>query len=188
MRDYGWEIIDKESNKIISLPGNWRARFTGEDVGGLQRLNKEGSEFDGSNLYLSQLSKDNNMIDLSSKRMFSKVFHLSPTSFSQPSFHGYWYNLVLKLSPYTNAIYIHKDKRKVYAHTKSDLIEICNTSRTTFYKFYNEAYQKNYIKPFGDNDDDRLYILNPKYALNGNKMFKDIYILFKESRKDIEIS
>jgi len=129
-------------------------------------------------------SADEDCIYINDKELFTKTYHvIGKPEFSSSSYYDFWMTLITRLGYKTNAVYIKQvdNGRFIYAHSKEELILLCNTSKTTFYRFYKEAYKNNYIGEFNCEKQGLLFVINPKYALNGNKLLRSIYHLFEES-------
>lgn len=126
-------------------------------------------------------------IDLKDNRSYTKVFQFTQDNveFSKSSYMGYWFYLIRQMFPNENTIWVMKNSRKHYASSIEDLAGICGVKTSTFYKFFKEAKSKSYIMRADKGEDvDIKFVINPKYALNGNSMLRDLYILFNKNTPD----
>lgn len=181
------EITNLETGEIIS---NWVAEIKGLNyVNDNLRtvMNVGGIKFDSSNIGIYLEAEDDEIedfhpifgeyVELRDKRKFSKVFQLSDPEFSRGTYYQYWFRLILHLSKNTNVIFS-RNPIKV-CDSKDELTKLVDGSRATFYRFYSEASSKRCIAEFVLNNE-RFFIINPLFGLNGYRMPKILVALFTD--------
>ncbi len=125
------------------------------------------------------------------RKKFTKVYHRHIPKFTNPTYAGFWFDLITRLSHNSNIIYCYHNNKIVYATTRKDLMKICQAKQSKFYAFLKECIAKNYIVELGIlrrgiMTNQRLYIINPYYALNGNRIPEVLYNLFNKPVEDYQ--
>lgn len=190
-------ITEKSTGNVLSSD-DWEASVIDPTLPNpddlLINLNKKGTRFDSSNLHLSVPSDDEESVDskettphpdfgnyinlFNKRRRFTKVFHNIIPIFSNPTFKAFWFDITIRLTQDTNIIYTIKNKQIRFANSRQDLMEICNAKQSKFYAFLRECLANSLIAEF--RTDTVLFIVNPYYALNGNRIPEVLYDLFNK--------
>jgi len=176
------EIINNETGEIIK---DWSAKVKGlkyvnPDIHTV--MNVKGIEFDSSNIgvyseeEINKKSKAEDVhpifgpyVSLKNNKKYSKVFQLSDPEFTHGIYYKYWLEILLHLAKDTNVIYKREPKLQV-CNSKEELRKLVNGGHTTFYEFYKEATSKRCIAQFKIDNKQKFFVINPVYALNGNRM------------------
>ena len=196
-------VITEKSTGNILPSDDWEASVINPPISEseelLIRLNKKGTRFDSSNLHLSvPTDKDlvkseaiaphpefGNYTKLSNKRKrFSKVFHSVVPTFSNSTFKAFWFDITIRLTQDTNIIYTIKNKKTRFANSRQDLMDICDAKQSKFYVFLRECLEKSFIAEF--KTDTVIFIVNPYYALNGDKIPDILYDLFNKPAENYQ--
>ncbi|KKL98508.1 hypothetical protein LCGC14_1823690 [marine sediment metagenome] len=111
---------------------------------------------------------------------YSRINQSTQLEFSKQTYPFYWLKLILHLDYWTNAIYTKwlPNGRRIYAKNIEHLMTITTASKTTVYQFYNDISQRHYISKWNSAKLGEVYVLNPKYVVNGGKVLSEVYFLF----------
>ncbi len=197
-------IIDKSTGEI--LPSNqWEAVILDPEIDPenlIINLNKKGTRFSAKNIHLRMSQEQvegekldepcsevhplyGKFIDLyDHRKKFTKVYHRHEPQLTNLTYGAYWLKLTMRLTKDTNIIYMIEDKKIRFAHSRQDLMEICKAKQAKFYMFYRECLEKSFIAEF--RTDKLIYIVNPHYALNGNKIPEVLYNLFNKPLEEYQ--
>lgn len=121
-------------------------------------------------------------VDLHSKKAFTKIFVENTVEFTVSCYKGYWCTLIEHLTFNENAIWIlDKETKKLRpARTHLEVMGLLGIAKATYYQFYKELKGNGYIARFetGIDNSKSKFVINPKYALNGNEMPIYLFNLF----------
>lgn len=123
------------------------------------------------------------MCDLSSSKQFSKIFHSKDPEFSKDTYYKYWYNICRNLGRDTNIVM----NRNPTLHFVNDICEfesICGSSKSVTYRFIKECMNRGLLM-MAKFAGRKIFIADPNYSLNGNKMPVTLMNLFKKAREEI---
>lgn len=118
---------------------------------------------------------------------FSKLFQLEDPSFDIMTYYGYFYKCLLHLEMFTNRIVYHRPKEGNKPINEKDFEELFKANAKTVKRFLNYCKEKNLIAKISKNDELYGYVVNPLYALNGNKMNVMLYTIFADCELDKHI-
>lgn len=113
---------------------------------------------------------------------YSKVFHLEDPNFEVSSFYSYFYKCLLHLEMSSNRIVFHthiSEPNKPIDEV--DMENLFQCSDKTVKKFINFCINKNIMARIDKNGKLFGYVINPIYALNGNRITSNLYLIFGEN-------
>ncbi len=158
MAKHGLEIIDEDIDDLISDENP-------------EKLSRNVQIF---------LDKQNEfgefMQDFNKGKIFTKMYQTEDPEFSKKSYYQFWHKLCCNLEKDTNIVCNRKPVRHRVTQI-SEVAKICNGSNVTITRFINECTGKGLMARFLFKEE-KLFVLNPKYVLNGNKMPVMLFRLF----------
>lgn len=128
-------------------------------------------------------------IDYGKSSRFSKVFQMEDPMFEIGSYYQYFFKCLLHLEISTNRIinFTGDSSNPNVPLNIDDFVKLFNTSKKTVNNFLKYCKEKNIIAKIDKNDELFGYMVNPLYALNGNKITSMLYIVFRDSNLDKHI-
>jgi len=194
MAKSGLELINAKTGELIEdvifrLNGEL---YNPEDTGFKGTFNFKNNEARKQNIRIYRPSDDDApkpehpefgeyAFGISEGRKFSKDFADEDPEFSKGDYYKYWYKLCCHLGQDTNIIY--NQKRRRITQIKEFEV-MCQGSHTSISKFMKECFKKGFISELKFRKI-KVFIANPKYVLNGNKIPKLLYNLFVALETDI---
>jgi len=114
---------------------------------------------------------------------FTKVFQVEDPEFNVASYYRYFFKCLLHLEMFTNRIvFFTKDRNEANTPlNESDFVKLFDTSLKTVRNFFGHCKEKDIIAKISKNDNLYGYIVNPIYALNGNKISSMLYTMFRNT-------
>lgn len=112
-------------------------------------------------------------VDVMKGCKFTKLYQTKDPNFSKDSYYKYWFKICCSLNKDTNVIYNGKYKVRLIGELQS----FCGGSNATITKFFKECKEKGLIATFGIMGK-KEFVVNPRYALNGKRIPKLLYMLF----------
>ena len=124
------------------------------------------------------MKEDSDYIKINYER-YSRISQSEDLEFGKKTYSFLWLKLINHLDYWTNAIYTKwlPNGKRIYAHNNADLIRVIETSQATFYRFYHDISLRNYISKWNSGKLGEVYVLNPKYVVNGGKVLSEVYFL-----------
>lgn len=120
---------------------------------------------------------------------FSKIFQVEDPMFEVGSYYQYFFKCLLHLEMSTNRI-VNISGDVAMPNTPLDIddfVELFKTSKKTVNNFLKYAKDRNIIAKIDKNGELFGYMVNPIYALNGNKITSMLYLVFRDSQLDKHI-
>ncbi|KKM39707.1 hypothetical protein LCGC14_1563950 [marine sediment metagenome] len=190
MAKHGLEIIDEDTGYIIENP---IIKLNGSIYNGdIENLRisakvKEDNTVRKQNIQIYSIKEEEViareheefgkfMFDLNNGKIFTKTYQTEDPGFSKKSYYQFWHRLCCNLDRDTNIVYCRKPVRHRVTQI-SEIAKICGGSNVTITKFIKECSIKGLIARF-EYKKEKLFVLSPRYALNGNKMPILLYNLF----------
>ncbi len=181
-------IVNKQTGESIlinkdeefEIRSNWQgkhmARFHFNDEGICDSMPQEYAQNEEGP---TKTKIEEGFISLPNDR-YTRVPQQVCPEFSKSTYASLWLKLISHLDFFTNAVYTKwlPNGRRIYAHSKEDLMEVTSSTKTQFYGFYKDMFRKNYVSEWNSKEIGRVYVLNPKYAVNGFKIVDNVYFLF----------
>lgn len=118
---------------------------------------------------------------VSTDKQFSKLFQYEDPKLSKSSYYKYWYNICRNISQNTNII-ISRNPKLHYISEICEFEKICESSKFVNYRFIKECKDKGLIATF-ELKEQKVFVANPRYTLNGKYYPKLIADLFDELDK-----
>lgn len=120
---------------------------------------------------------------------FTKVFQVEDPNFEVASYYRYFFKCLLHLEMFTNRIvFFTKDKSEPNKPLDElDFLKLFDTSLKTVRNFFGYCKENDIIAKISKNDDLYGYIVNPIYALNGNRISSMLYTMFRNNDLDKHI-
>ena len=111
---------------------------------------------------------------------FSKVFQMEDPEFKTPTYYKYFYKCLLSLEMITNRLvgFTYEENLNKPLNEK-DLTKIFGYSEKTTLRFIETCQEKDIIARIDKNGELYGYLINPLYALNGNKISLETFNKFK---------
>ncbi|KKK61540.1 hypothetical protein LCGC14_3013320 [marine sediment metagenome] len=102
--------------------------------------------------------------------------HFKDPCFSQGSYYQYWHKICKGLQQDTNVIKNRKPTLHKVRYIK-ELQKMCECSHPSIVNFMKECFKNKLIAEY-KHESEKQFVVNPEYALNGNKMPTLLYNLF----------
>jgi hypothetical protein len=113
---------------------------------------------------------------------FSKVFQMEDPNFDTPSYYKYYYKCLLNLEMITNRLvnFTYETCNNTPL-TEEEMTSMFGCSHRTTLRFLEYCKDSNIMAKMDKNDELWGYVVNPIYALNGNKIYPMLYMLFSDN-------
>jgi len=119
---------------------------------------------------------------------FSKVFQMEDPMFEVGSYYQYFFKCLLHLEMSTNRLVHFTESWKLNKPLdEKDFEKLFGASKKTVSRFFEYCKERNIIAKISKNDELYGYLVNPIYALNGNKITSMLYTIFCDSDLDRHI-
>ena len=145
-----------------------------------------------------QISNSSLILNTGKKRFLKKMYRQNP-EFTKASYLGYWYLLLDFLEMNTNRLVVRKKLLGKWLEsqpiTNEFIYGYLKISKASYYRFIKECMDKGYIRKSSIRGGGASYYMNPVYALNGEGVSVELYLIFegvksfesKLSKKDKEL-
>lgn len=119
---------------------------------------------------------------------FSKLFQMEDPKFDKASYYQYFFKCLLHLEMFTNRIVDFTTEWEDNSPMDEDsLSTLFETTKRTVRNFLEYCKNRNIIARIDKNGKLYGFMVNPIYALNGNKINSILYTMFKDSDLDKHI-